>query len=180
VESADFWETRTAMAAVRVRKPRTAAIIHRFTFVVRLWTLISGRPVLFLSMDMKSPTAKSGLGPEYSAGGRGHKKAAGLRQRHGATASYFFLFAAALALVACWEVIKSCFLLVTTLARDCFWEACFCTYFGDLSPMVGVPLNEGWLTVGMFVSPKAWLVIREGGSKVNNRRRRDRRIAPIG
>jgi len=50
--------------------------------------------------------------------------------------SYFFLFAAALALVACWEVMRACFWLLAALFFDCFCDACFCTDFGDLSPMV--------------------------------------------
>ena len=52
----------------------------------------------------------------------------------------YFLFAAALAFVACCEVMSACFFWFVSLAFDCFCEACFCTDFGDLSPMVGFPL----------------------------------------
>ncbi|MEY4941595.1 MAG: hypothetical protein RIQ93_3330 [Verrucomicrobiota bacterium] len=51
--------------------------------------------------------------------------------------SYFFLFAAAFAFVACCEVISACFFWLDTLDFDCFCVAFFCTDFGDLSPMLG-------------------------------------------
>ena len=51
---------------------------------------------------------------------------------------YFFLSAAAFALVACCDVTSACFLLFETLAFACFCEACFCVDFGERSPMVGV------------------------------------------
>jgi hypothetical protein len=75
--------------------------------------------------------------------------------------AYFFLFAAALAFVACWEVTSACFLRLASLFFDCFCDACFCTDFGDLSPMVGFPLLS-CLTFGMFVSPMAFVLITRG------------------
>jgi hypothetical protein len=49
---------------------------------------------------------------------------------------YFFLLAAAFALVACCDVISACFFWFESLFFDCFCDACFCTDLGDLSPMV--------------------------------------------
>ena len=91
-------------------------------------------------------------------------------------ACYFFLPAASLAFVACCDVINCCFLLFASLLLDCFCDAFFCTDFGDLSPMVGFPFTEGCLTLGMFVSPKAFQIIPESGGIVNNRRRRNKII----
>jgi hypothetical protein len=51
---------------------------------------------------------------------------------------YFFFAAAAFAFVACCDVINACFLEFESSSFDCFCDACFCTDFGDLSPMVGV------------------------------------------
>ena len=79
-------------------------------------------------------------------------------------AAYLFLLAAALAFVACCEVISACFFWLESLARDCFCEACFCTDFGDLSPMV-VCLSLHCLTIGMFVSPRALFLIRHEGRR---------------
>ena len=39
------------------------------------------------------------------------------------------------------EVISACFCLLASLFFDCFCDACFCTDFGDLSPMVGFPFS---------------------------------------
>lgn len=76
---------------------------------------------------------------------------------------YFFLFAAALAFVACWDVMSACFCLFESLFFDCFCDACFCTDFGDLSPMVECFLLN-CLTFGMFVSPRALVFILERAS----------------
>jgi hypothetical protein len=48
---------------------------------------------------------------------------------------YFFLLAAAFAFVACCDVMSACFFRSDSFAFDCFCEACFCTDFGDRSPM---------------------------------------------
>lgn len=79
-------------------------------------------------------------------------------ERRGGGRGYFFLFAAALALVACCAVMSAFFFWFAPSAFDCFCEACFCTDFGDRSPMV-VVLSLGWLTFGMFVSPTAWAFV---------------------
>jgi hypothetical protein len=73
---------------------------------------------------------------------------------------YFFLFAAAFAFVACCDVMSACFFLFESLFFDCFCDACFCTDFGDLSPMVECLLLIR-LTFGMFVSPRALVFIFE-------------------
>ena len=49
---------------------------------------------------------------------------------------YFFLPAAALALVACCEVMSDCFFWLEASFFDCFCEAFFCVDLGDLSPMI--------------------------------------------
>jgi hypothetical protein len=56
-----------------------------------------------------------------------------------ARADYFFLLAAAFAFVACCDVMTAWF---ETFVFDCFCDACFCTDFGDLSPMMGIPFVE--------------------------------------
>ena len=38
---------------------------------------------------------------------------------------YLLIFAASFAFVACCEVINCCFLLLASLVRDCFCDACF-------------------------------------------------------
>jgi hypothetical protein len=55
---------------------------------------------------------------------------------------------------------SACFFLFESFAFDCFCEACFCTDFGDLSPMVGL-LSLSYLTFGMFVSPMAFVTFLE-------------------
>jgi hypothetical protein len=75
-------------------------------------------------------------------------------------APYFFLFAAAFAFVACCDVMSACFFLFESLFFDCFCDACFCTDFGDLSPMVEF-ISLSCLTFGMFVSPRALVFIFE-------------------
>jgi hypothetical protein len=56
--------------------------------------------------------------------------------------TYFFLFAASFALVACCDEISACFFLSASVDFDCFCDAFFCTDFGDLSPMMGIPFVE--------------------------------------
>ena len=58
----DDREMETAATAMRARKNTTAAIIQRFTFVVRRCTFTSGRPLLSLSMDMERLTVRTRLG----------------------------------------------------------------------------------------------------------------------
>jgi hypothetical protein len=48
---------------------------------------------------------------------------------------YFFLLAAAFALVACCALMSAVFCWAMALLFDCFCDACFWTDFGDLSPM---------------------------------------------
>jgi hypothetical protein len=52
-------ETQNAVAADPARNPTMAAIIHRFTFVVRRWTFTSGNPLLPLSIDITRLTQVS-------------------------------------------------------------------------------------------------------------------------
>src|ERR1700720_1893438 len=58
-------------------------------------------------------------------------------QNRAGTRAYLFLFAATFAFVACCAVTSACFLWFALSFFDCFCDACFCTDFGDLSPMVG-------------------------------------------
>jgi hypothetical protein len=53
----------------------------------------------------------------------------------GGGTGYFFLLAAALALVACWSVMTCCFFLLAPSFLTRFWEACFWLAFGERSPM---------------------------------------------
>ena len=57
----------------------------------------------------------------------------------------------------------TCFFWLEASFFDCFCEACFCTDFGDLSPMMGY-LSLSYLTFGMFVSPKALVFVFEESS----------------
>ena len=58
------------------------------------------------------------------------------RATPGGAAPYFFLAAAAFALVACWEVTSACFFLFALSVVVCFCVAFLCVDFGDLSPMI--------------------------------------------
>ncbi len=61
----DDREIETAATAMRARKNTTAAIIQRFTFVVRRCVFTSGRPLLSLSMDITRLTHRVRFGARW-------------------------------------------------------------------------------------------------------------------
>ena len=67
---------------------------------------------------------------------------------------YFFLVAAAFALVACWAVTSACFFLFAPSVIVCFCVAFFCVDFGDLSPMI-VVLSLSLLASGAGIAAGA-------------------------
>ena len=85
---------------------------------------------------------------------------------------YFLPAAAALAFVACCDVTSACFFWFAAFATDCFCDACFCTDFGDLSPMADF-FRLSCLARGMLVSPRARCILSEvpGGGELRSAHR---------
>ena len=85
-------------------------------------------------------------------------------ERAARPACLLFLIAGGLGLGRLLAVMSAFFLWFAPSVFDCFCEACFCTDFGDRSPMVWF-LSLGWLIPGMFVSPGRAPVVADTGGK---------------